>query len=289
MENLAQRVFDDAKTWENTERDLTFHPARPQSPRRLSEEQIRFYNENGYVKGLRIFADPEIAEHRHYFDRLLDKHMRDGGDSYSLRRMQRYCQPLWDIIVNPVILDYVEDLIGPDIVAWGSQYFCKLPGDGKPVSWHQDASYWPLTPARTVTLWLAVDDSDRENGCMQVIPGTHTLGHLEFDLSGAEDNSVLPQKIKGIERYGDPVCFELKAGEISLHADMLVHGSEANRSDRRRCGLTVRYASTAVRSLDDNWNKNSILCRGADPEGHWANIPRPERDYLDTYDVVGGC
>jgi non-heme Fe2+,alpha-ketoglutarate-dependent halogenase len=282
MVNLAQRVFDDTQTWSDTERDLTFRPAQCDHPRRLSQEQIRFYNENGYLKGIRIFTDEEIREHRSYFDRLLAKHMGDGGDSNSLRRMQRFCQPIWDIIVHPVILDYVEDLIGPNIVAWGQQYFCKLPGDGKVVSWHQDASYWPFTPAHTVTLWLAVDDADRENGCMQVIPGTHKLGPLEFDLSGADENSVLPQKIKGVENYGAPVCFELKAGEISLHADMLVHGSEPNNSTRRRCGLTVRYASTEVRSLDDGWNKNSILCRGSDPDGHWANVPRPETDYLDT-------
>ena len=100
-------------------------------------------------------------------------------------------------------------------------------------------------------------------------------------MSGADDNSVLPQKIKGIVRFGDPVHFELKAGEISLHADMLVHGSDPNRSNRRRCGMTVRYASTEVRSLDDGWNKNSILCRGTDPAGHWANIPRPETDYMN--------
>lgn len=281
MLNLAKRVFDDANTWPDLDRDLRFHPSQTAHPRRLTPEQIRFYNENGYVMPIRIFDDQEIAEHRRYFDRLLEKHTREGGDSYSLRRMQVYCQPLWDIITNPKILDCVEDILGPNIVAWGSQYFCKLPGDGKPVSWHQDASYWPLTPAHTVTLWLAIDDADRENGCMEVIPKTHTLGHLEFDMSGADENSVLPQKIKGIEQYGAPVCFELKAGEISLHADMLVHGSEPNNSNRRRCGLTVRYAAADVHSLDDGWNKNSILCRGTDPEGHWANKPRPEIDYLD--------
>jgi len=220
--------------------------------------------------------------HRGYFDRLLERHLNDGGDSYSLRRLTRYCQPVWDIVTHPAILDYVEDLIGPNSVAWGTQYFCKLPGDGKVVSWHQDASYWPFTPAHTVTLWLAVDDADRENGCMQVLPGTHRLGPLEFDMSGADENSVLPQKIKGAENYGKPVCFELKAGEISLHADMLVHGSEPNNSTRRRCGLTVRYAATGVRSLDAGWTQNSVLCRGVDPDGHWANVPRPETDYLDS-------
>jgi non-heme Fe2+,alpha-ketoglutarate-dependent halogenase len=281
MVNLAQRVFDDTQTWSQFERDLSFRPAQTANPRRLSSEQIRFYNENGYVKNLPVFTADEIAGHREYFDRLLAKQMADGGDSYSLRRLTRHCQPVWDILTNPVILDYVEDLIGPDIVAWGTQYFCKLPGDGKVVSWHQDASYWPFTPAQTVTLWLAVDDADRANGCMQVIPGTHRLGHLEFDMSGANENSVLPQKIKGVESYGAPVCFELKAGEISLHADMLIHGSEPNRSNRRRCGLTVRYAATSVRSLDPNWTQNSVVCRGAAPTGHWANVARPETDILD--------
>ena len=282
MTQLAQRTFNDAETWSNLDRDLKFQPATTQHPKRLTPEQVRHYNEEGYVKGLRVFSEAEIAEHRHYFDRLLERHMGEGADSNSLRRMQRFCQPIWDIITNQTILDYVEDIIGPNIVAWGQQYFCKLPGDGKPVSWHQDASYWPLTPARTVTMWLAVDDSDRENGAMQVIPRTHTLGHLDFDMSGADENSFLPQKIKGIETLGDPVYFELKAGEISLHADMLVHGSDANRSNRRRCGLTIRYCASEVRTLDPNWNQNSILCRGTDPAGHWANIPRPETDYMAT-------
>jgi non-haem Fe2+, alpha-ketoglutarate-dependent halogenase len=281
MVSLAKLVFDDSTTWSHTDRDLRFRPAECRSPRRLSQDQLAYYNEHGYLKGMRIFSDDGILAHRSYFDRLLEKQLHDGADSYSLRRMVRYCQPVWDIAVNPLILDYVEDLIGPNIVAWGTQYFCKLPGDGKPVSWHQDASYWPFTPARTVTLWLAVDDSDRENACMQVIPGTHQLGQLDFDMSGADENSVLPQKVKGVEKYGDPVCFELKAGEISLHADMLVHGSEPNRSSRRRCGLTIRYAATEVRSYDEGWTRNSIVCRGVDPDGNWTNNPRPETDYLD--------
>jgi len=281
MVNLAQRVFDDSTTWEGTERDLSFHPANPATPRRLSQEQIHFYNKQGYVKGISIFSATEIAGHRSYFDRLLDKQLRDGGDSYSLRRLTRFCQPVWDIVTNPLILDYVEDILGPDIIAWGTQYFCKLPGDGKVVSWHQDGSYWPLTPAHTVTLWLAVDDADSENGCMQVLPATHTLGILDFDMSGADENSVLPQKIKRAQDYGTPVPFELKAGEISLHADMLVHGSDINRSNRRRCGLTVRYAASSVRSVDAGWTQNSIVCRGKNPNSHWANVPRPERDILD--------
>src|SRR5215831_914445 len=131
MVNLANRVFDDTNTWPDLERDLRFHPAQCDQPRRLTQEQIQFYNTYGYLKGIRIYEEEEIAEHRRYFDRLLEKQLRDGGDSYSLRRMQRFCPSIWDIMTNPVILDYVEDLLGPSFVAWGQHYFCKLPGDGK--------------------------------------------------------------------------------------------------------------------------------------------------------------
>lgn len=278
--SLVPENLDDAQTYADLDRDLRFHPAQCANPRRLTQEQIRFYNKNGYLKGIRIYGEQEVLAHRAYFDRALERVLDTGKDSYSIRRWQTRSRMVWDIVTNPQILDYVEDLLGPNILAWGTHFFCKLPGDGKTVSWHQDASYWPLTPAKTVTLWLAIDDSDRGNGCMQVLPGTHTLGHLDFDLSGGEENSVLPQKIRNAEQYGEPVYFELKAGEISLHADMLVHGSEPNNSTRRRCGFTVRYAATEVRA-SHGWNQNSVLCRGVDPEGHWANWPRPEKDVLD--------
>lgn len=281
MVNLAQRVFDDSTTWEGTERDLSFHPANPATPRRLSQEQIHFYNKQGYVKGISIFSATEIAGHRSYFDRLLDKQLRDGGDSYSLRRLTRFCQPVWDIVTNPLILDYVEDI--PDPTSSHGEHSISANCREMERSSHgiKTARTGPLTPAHTVTLWLAVDDADSENGCMQVLPATHTLGILDFDMSGADENSVLPQKIKRAEDYGTPVPFELKAGEISLHADMLVHGSDINRSNRRRCGLTVRYAASSVRSIDEGWTQNSIVCRGKNPTSHWANVPRPERDILD--------
>jgi non-heme Fe2+,alpha-ketoglutarate-dependent halogenase len=257
------------------DRDLRFHPVRNENPRRLTQEQIRFFNENGYLKPLRIFDDREIAMHRASFDRLLEKAARDGGSSYSINGWHDRCRGIYDLVRHPFILEHVQDLLGLSFVAWGTHYFCKLPGDGKAVSWHQDASYWPLTPTKTVTVWLAIDDADRENGCMRVIPGTHLRGQLNFRDSDASENNVLWQTIEGAERYGEPVDFVLKAGEISLHADMLVHGSEPNRSARRRCGLTIRYASTDVRA-HLGWNRRSILCRGEDPSGHWANLPRPE-------------
>jgi ectoine hydroxylase-related dioxygenase (phytanoyl-CoA dioxygenase family) len=158
----------------------------------------------------------------------------------------------------------------------------KLPGDGKRVSWHQDASYWPLTPSKTVTVWLAIDDVDQENGPMTVIPGSHTHGQLDFEESSSEENNVLNQSVRSPESYGDtPVPFTMQAGQMSLHSDLLLHGSEPNLSNRRRCGLTMRFVSPAVRELK-GWRRNAIITRGSDPSGHWPHNPRPSQDEIPT-------
>jgi non-haem Fe2+, alpha-ketoglutarate-dependent halogenase len=160
------------------------------------------------------------------------------------------------------------------VIAWGSHFFCKMPRDGKTVSWHQDASYWPLTPSKAVTMWLAIDDADRGNACMRFIPGTHVLGHLTWQLSETDEANVLNQKVPEVEKYGDPVYVELKAGEASLHSDLLLHGSEANTSTRRRCGLTLRYTTGDVRAYM-GWQDKGVVVAG-EPPTHWSNRPRPE-------------
>jgi non-haem Fe2+, alpha-ketoglutarate-dependent halogenase len=138
----------------------------------------------------------------------------------------------------------------------------------------------PLTPSKTVTVWLAIDDADRENACMKFIAGSHHLGHLTYRLSENAENSVLNQTVENPEQYGEVVYDELKAGEISLHSDLLLHGSEANRSDRRRCGLTLRYCAAEVRSDPSfGWNREGVVVSGSEPAGHWANPPRPLRDW----------
>jgi hypothetical protein len=256
------------------DRDLRFYPSHCEYPRRLSQRKIHHFNEHGYLKGIRIFTDAKAEANRLGFDELLESVAQAGGNSYSINGYHERSRMIYDLVKNPLILEYVQDLLGPNVVAWGTHYFCKLPGDAKAVSWHQDASYWPLTPSKTVTAWLAIDDADRENACMRVIAGSHRLGPLKFRDSEASENNVLWQTIENAESYGEVVDFELKAGEISLHSDLLVHGSAPNQSPRRRCGLTIRYASTDVRA-HLGWNRRSILCCGSDPSEHWANVPRP--------------
>ncbi len=113
---------------------------------------------------------------------------------------------------------------------------------------------------------------------MQFIPGTHRLGHLRWKET--DKPAVLSQEIVDIETLGALVFDALKAGDISLHADMLAHGSSPNVSDRRRCGLTVRYCPTSVRALNLMWARQAILCRGVDGLGNWQHNARPAGEDL---------
>jgi hypothetical protein len=258
------------------QRDLSFHPCSNPTPQVLTPEQVARFNRDGYLMPFRIFTPGEAAEVRRYFDGLLARYAAEGKDSYSISSAHLRHGPVWDILTNPRVVSLVADLVGPDVVGWGSHFFCKMPGDGKAVSWHQDASYWPLTPARAVTMWLAVDDADRGNACMRFLPGTHVLGHLTWQLSETDEANVLNQTVPDVEQYGEPVYVELQAGEASIHSDLLLHGSEANTSERRRCGLTLRYTAAEVRAYL-GWQEKGVRVAGR-PAVHWADQPRPQTD-----------
>jgi hypothetical protein len=257
-------------------RDLSFHPAANPAPKVLTPEQITRFNRDGYLMPFRIFNDAEIADLRRYFDGLLAKYLAEGKDSYAISSAHLRHGRVWDVLTHPRVVAIVSDLLGPDVVGWGSHFFCKMPNDGKAVSWHQDASYWPLTPSRAVTVWLAIDDADRENACMRYIPGTHVLGHLTWKLSETDEANVLNQTVPDVEKYGSPVDVVLRAGEASVHSDLLLHGSEANRSARRRCGLTLRYVPSSVRAYL-GWHDKGVAVAGT-PAPHWANRPRPAEE-----------
>lgn len=255
------------------DRHLAFFPARNERPQRLSPAQLDQFNAHGYLTGIRVFPDAEIASIRRRFDSLLERVLANGGDSYSISSAHLAYADAYDLLTDERIVAYVSDVLGPDIVGWGCHYFCKMPHDGKHVDWHQDATYWPLTPSKTVTVWLAIDDADYGNACMRFVPGSHLRGPLPFEVAD-DESTVLNQKVCGVEEFDPPVNNELRAGEISLHSDLLLHGSEANDSDRRRCGLTLRYCAADVNAHMD-WNLKGVLVKGSDSAGHWANPPRP--------------
>jgi ectoine hydroxylase-related dioxygenase (phytanoyl-CoA dioxygenase family) len=274
-ENPQFSVVPEGQELQKIIRDLRFRPADPAQGRTLSAEQISGYNEHGFIRPVPVYAPAEITAVRAYFDDLLQQVIAAGGNSYSISTAHMKHAGVYDILTNPVIVSYVADLLGDDVIAWGSHFFCKMPHDGKAVAWHQDASYWPLTPSHAVTVWLAIDDADTDNGCMKFIAGSHHSGHLTYRASTPEEHNVLDQTVENAESYGPVVLDDLKAGEASIHNDLLLHGSDANMSDRRRCGLTLRYCHAAVRA-GMNWNEKGVIVRGQDSSGHWKNPARPQ-------------
>ncbi len=255
---------------------LDFAPVVNGSPERMTPAEIDHYNREGYAAPFTVFTEDEAAANRAYLDGLLAS--RGTGGAYAINCYQARAQGLWDLCTEPRILDLVEDIVGPDIICWASHVLCKLPGDPKSVPWHQDASFWSLSPARTVTVWLAIDDVDVGNAAMRFLPRTHDKGPLAW--KAPDGPAVFDREIVDVERFGAPVSNDLRAGQVSLHADMLAHGSLPNLSDRRRCGLTIRYCPPEVRVLDAEWagGVEAILCRGTDRGGYWRHHPRPDGD-----------
>ena len=136
-------------------------------------------------------------------------------------------------------------IVGPDVALFTSYVISKRPDDGLAVDWHQDAAFFPIEPMDTFTLWLAVDDSDVENGCMRVIPGSHREEAVLLHSVDLDSGTTLPMSLENLD-LSEATDVQLRAGEYSVHDPWILHGSNPNRSSRRRCGITLKYISTHV-------------------------------------------
>jgi non-heme Fe2+,alpha-ketoglutarate-dependent halogenase len=166
-----------------------------QALKRLSQEQVDQYKENGFIKGIPIFNSEEVRDLSAGFDRLCTL-LRPGETPYVMDGWERYNTWLYELVMDPRILDCVEDLLGPNFYQWGSNMLCKMPREGLYIPWHQDLYDWPLWPPEVLTVWIAFDDVDEENGCLKFLPGTHENGiaqHLNSRPSPRGTNkSLLP-------------------------------------------------------------------------------------------------
>lgn len=241
----------------------------------LTDEQKAFYRKNGYLLGLpRIYSPAEMQRMNAELPSLLAL-LEPGETAKDIREWHETSTYLYEIVMNPKIHDLVEGILGPNFYCWASSFFIKEPFSSATVGWHQDAYYWPMAPNHAVTVWLAFDDVDEENGGMKVVPGSHLHGILQHRRS-VETTSILTLELEtGTFNESDAVQFKLKAGEVSLHDDRCVHSSPSNPSPRRRAGLTLRYSGTEVKNdLSVNPNFKAYLCRGVD-EYHLNPVGQP--------------
>ena len=219
------------------------------------------YEREGYVIARNVLDDDLMAEARNHVDWLMAQHPELRPENLGHWLVQH--DPFWVRLVSDErLLDLAEQFIGPNIALFASHYICKPSHDGQPVLWHQDGSYWPLDPMEVITLWLAVDDSTPENGCMRVIPRTQRM-----DLSELKDRSDVANVLgsgmdENLVDESKAVDIVLKAGDVSIHHPNVVHGSLGNFSDKRRCGLTIRYIPTSTRIITDELHPSAFLLRG---------------------------
>jgi chlorinating enzyme len=249
------------------------------SPHRLTDQQVARYRQDGYIVMDRpLFSPTKFKGLADHFEELLARHSRESTTSPEHMDTPHFANPsLFRWLFDDEVLDVVESIIGPDIALWSSHFICKPPAVGKRVPWHEDSAYWRgrLDPMEVVTVWLAIDPSTTENGCMRVIPGTHHHGFSEYEPVTDPSTQVFNTEIKrGLVDEGKAVDIVLKPNHASLHHGKLIHGSNANKGVMRRCGYTMRYIPTSVKfSVLPSFPFQIYLARGKDKAGNSYGDP----------------
>ena len=259
-----------------------------------SKAYIDRYRKDGFVTGLRVFSEQEVAGLRADIE-ALEANNRAGAGGHDLDQFFRMnghivIPLLSELARNPIILDAVEGVLGPNLLVWSVELFIKEPRSSKTVSWHQDITYWGMGETDDeVTAWIALSDVSVEAGCMRFIPGSHRDGVVEHQDTFGQDNLLSRgQEIGGVDE-SKAVHGPLRPGEMSLHHGRCFHASGANGSLDRRIGLAIRYVTPEVRdhAPGRDW---AMPVRGETAAGGWDCIAGPRALFhpadLALYDRV---
>ena len=251
----------------------------PPMPKHLTAQQVSDFEEQGFLSPVDIMSEDdavelarELEDAEGRFPAVLDGRNRNNTH-LVLSFMDR-------IAFNETILDVVEDVLGPDILLWGTVLFIKEPDSPHYVSWHQDATYMGLEPHEGVTPWLALSPSDTTSGCMRMIPGSHRWDIQAHSDTFAEDNILTRgQNIEGVDE-DTAVDLVLRPGQLSIHHPRTIHSSRPNRSNYRRMGIALQlYMRPDVRQVVGKGL--AMHCRGVDRFGYHQFMSRPSADMTD--------
>src|SRR3989454_245203 len=235
---------------------------------RLTKDQIEFFHTNGYLAGIRLLNDEQIAVLRGELTDLINPnhpghhlfyefHSNEAIDPatvlFHALGAWRIAPGFHDLLWNPAFLMPASQLLGGAVRFWHDQLFCKPAHQGGVVAWHQDYSYWTRTqPIAHLSCWIGLDDSTLENGCVHYVPGSHRWNLLP--ITGLANDMKAIQRVLSEAQKAQfkPVAIELKKGECSFHHPLMVHGSYENRSDRPRRGAVVNVFRDGVRSASND-------------------------------------
>ena len=245
-------------------------------PKALSAQQVEQYRQHGYLSPMSAFDEARANAYR---SRLEDGERRHGLADPRRRKMHLYLKWADELVHHPNVLDTVEDLIGPDILLYHLTLWLKEPRTDAFISWHQDSTYFGLTPAAEhVTAWVALSHSNPESGCVQVLPGSHLRGQVPHDAITHKANLFPTGQTVDVGQREPVDLMVLRPGEFSLHHTHTLHNSMPNRSGDRRIGLGISYIPARSRCVAQQ-RLSASLVRGVDRYGHFDLDARPAADY----------
>jgi hypothetical protein len=245
-------------------------------PKILTQAQIDQYWRDGCTFPVRVMSENDAIEIR---EKLEAFETQTGGPLKGALRHKSHLLFTWlaDLVRNSKMLDAIEDLYGPNLLCWTTNFFIKEKHNPAFVSWHQDSTYWGLDKPDVVTAWVALTPSNKANGAMEFIPGTHTKDQIPHRDTFDKHNLLTRGQEVAVEvDESQAVRIDLQPGEISLHHVRLVHGSPPNPSDDRRIGFAIRYIPTTVRQIVGE--DSATLVRGEDTYHHFEHEPKPTHD-----------
>ena len=243
----------------------------------LSPAEVAQYRRDGFFHPIRVMSEADATG---YEQRLRTLEAREGGTMSRKTNMKPHLLVPWleGLVRHPKVLDAVEDVIGPNILAWGSGFFTKGAHDPSFVSWHQDSTYWGLSEPDVITAWIAFTPSTVQSGCMRVIPGTHGDQVAHADTFNERNLLSRGQEIQVKVDESKAADIVLAPGEISLHHVRIIHGSPPNAADHRRIGYAIRYIPTHIRQLNAV-RDSAMLVRGVDTYNYFDHDPSPKAEF----------
>jgi hypothetical protein len=243
----------------------------------LTQAQVDFYKQQGFLFPVEVFSSEEAQG---IFQKYLETESIAGEELQKRFRVKAHLPFPWlcDIIRNENLLDAVEDIIGPNILCWGSSFFAKKAHDPRYISWHTDSFYYAFEPAETLSAWVSFNNSTKLAGCVQYIPGTHLLPPPVHDFRPDPNNFAgVGQTVVDVDE-SKAVFAELKAGQVVFHHESIVHGSGPSNAEHARGGFVIHYCAPHVRETRFD-GATAMLARGRDTHGHWLPEPTPKVDF----------
>ena len=245
-------------------------------PKFLSQNQVNDFREAGFLAPIDVMSEDQALSYRQRLETAENEYPQELNAENRNNPHLSFCF-LDELAHHPVVLDVVEDLVGPDFSLWGSVLFIKEPSSPHYVSWHQDATYMGITPHDFVTPWIALSPSNLESGCMSMIPGSHRWHIQNHEETFAEDNILTRgQAIKDVNE-SLAVNLILRPGQMSVHHAEIIHGSRPNLSQQRRIGYALQayMPPPAQQVLGENY---WLPVRGEDWHDDSKRLSRPKTD-----------